>query len=210
LQLASWLRICLYGVMPPDVLKIDVAKHAEWEQLQRVNAEAASAFYFENILPSVVEHHQRHVPELSPCELLVSLMGFSPETTVIATAMIRPRRLVIIASRNAERYCKLSMKFLTKHHLLTDGNSSVQFVDPTNHRALYAMLNMEITAAGGRRIVDLTGGKKIMSAVAGFAAWSIGVPVCYLESRRYNEQTRRPEPGSEELVILESPVPPRP
>lgn len=33
-----------------------------------------------------------------------------------------------------------------------------------------------------------------MSAVAGYAAWRLGVPVCYLESRAYNEQMRRPEP----------------
>jgi hypothetical protein len=46
-----------------------------------------------------------------------------------------------------------------------------------------------------------------MSAVAGFAAWSLGLPVCYLESRAYNEQMRRPEPGTEELIILESPAP---
>ena len=49
-----------------------------------------------------------------------------------------------------------------------------------------------------------------MSAVAGYAAWRLGVPVCYLESRAYNEQMRRPEPGSEEIFVLEPPVRDRP
>jgi hypothetical protein len=34
-------------------------------------------------------HHQQRVAAAATCELLVSLMGFSPETTVLATVFVR-------------------------------------------------------------------------------------------------------------------------
>ncbi len=133
-------------------------------------------------------------------------MGFSPETTVLATALVRPQRLVIVASSNAERYCEQCIEFLVEHALVAREVISVRMVDPTDHDALFVTLCDALAGTSGRRLVDLTGGKKIMSAVAGYAAWSLGLPVCYLESRAYNEQMRRPEPGSEEIFILEPPA----
>jgi hypothetical protein len=40
-------------------------------------------------LSTVVMHHQQRVAAAATCELLVSLMGFSPETTVLATVFVR-------------------------------------------------------------------------------------------------------------------------
>lgn len=189
--------------------KTDAAERAEWERLQRIDAHAASAFYFRNILPAVVLHHRQNMPAESRCELLVSFMGLSPETTVLVTAFLRPQRLVIISSRNADQYCEQCLNFLAEHGLLERGAIDSRMVDPTNHRALYTLLGEVLTAVNGRRLVDVTGGKKVMSAVAGYTAWTLGLPICYLESRAYNEQMRRPEPGSEEIIILEPPVPMR-
>ena len=185
---------------------IDATLRAAWVRLQSTDAGAASAFYFQHILPVVVKHHQQRVPTAASCELLVSLMGLSPETTVLATALVRPQQLVIVASKNAERYCEQCIAFLTEHTLIAREMISVRMVDPTNHDALFVTLCDALASTSGRRLVDLTGGKKIMSAVAGYAAWSLGLPVCYLESRAYNEQMRRPEPGSEEIFILEPPA----
>jgi hypothetical protein len=185
---------------------IDATERAEWERLQRIDARAASVYYFRNILPMVVAHHRQNMPAESRCELLVSLMGLSPETTVLVTAFLHPQRLVIIASRNADQYCEQCLHFLAEHGLLERGAIDFRMVEPTDHSALYALLGEVLASEDGRRMVDLTGGKKIMSAVAGYAAWTLGLPICYLESRAYNEQMRRPEPGTEVLTILESPA----
>jgi hypothetical protein len=187
-------------------LKIDATLRAEWSRLQSTDAGAASAFYFQHILPAVVKHHRQRVSTVASCELLVSLMGFSPETTVLATAFLRPQQLVIVASKNAERYCEQCIAFLTEHTLSAREAISVRMVDPTDHDALFVTLCDALAGTSGHRLVDFTGGKKIMSAVAGYAAWSLGLPVCYLETRAYNEQMRRPEPGSEEIFILEPPA----
>ncbi len=192
--------------MPNYLPEIETATRAEWERLQRTDATGASAFYFQNILPTVVMHHRRNKPTAVPCELLVSLMGLSPETTVLTTTLVQPRQLVIVASKSAERYCEQCIAFLMEHALIAREKISVRMVHPTDHDALFATLRDVLASSIGRRLVDLTGGKKIMSAVAGYAAWSLGLPVCYLESRAYNEQMRRPEPGSEEIIVLEPPV----
>jgi len=191
--------------MQNNRFEIDGENRVEWERLQRVDARVASAFYFQNILPLVVRYHRQVAPTGSRCDLLISLMGLSPETTVLVTAFLRPQRLVIISSRNASQYCEQALAFLAEHELLPPSAVAVRLVDAANHNELYKTLRVELDAEKGRRMVDLTGGKKIMSAVAGYTAWGFGLPVCYLESRAYNEQMRRPEPGSEEIIIFEPP-----
>ena len=52
--------------------------------------------------------------------------------------------------------------------------------------------------------VDITGGKKIMSASAAQAAWEIDAPLCYIEGD-YDPKMRRPTIGSERLEILKNP-----
>ncbi len=191
---------------PKSQFALDAVLRSQWEELQRNDARAASVFYFNHILAAVVSYHQsRPAPDVS-CELLISLMGFSPETTVLATTFVRPKRLVIVASKSAESYSEQCIEFLDRQALLAREATRVRFVDPTNHHVLHQTLQEEIRGSNGRCLVDLTGGKKVMSAVAGYAAWSLGIPICYLESRAYNEQMRRPEPGSEELFILEPPA----
>ena len=56
-----------------------------------------------------------------------------------------------------------------------------------------------------RALVDITGGKKIMSAIAGQVAWDLDLPLCYLESPAYNPALRRPDPGSEVLLVFPKP-----
>jgi hypothetical protein len=191
--------------MQKNCFEINGDNRVEWERLQRIDARAASGFYFQNILPQVVRYHREAAPTGSRYDLLISLMGLSPETTVLVTAFLRPQRLVIISSRNTGQYCEQALAFLAEHELLPRSAVAVRLVDAANHNELCKVLRGELAAEKGRRIVDLTGGKKIMSAVAGYTAWGLGLPVCYLESRAYNEQMRRPEPGSEEIIIYEPP-----
>lgn len=191
--------------MSHEHLQIDAAIRAEWEQLQRVDAAAASMFYFQHILPEVVQLHQKQALSDGACDLLVSLMGFSPETTVLAAMFMQPQKLVVIASDRTEPYSRQCTTFLTQHGLLDSERIDVRIVDPSNADALFAILRDILSGATGRRCVDVTGGKKIMSAVAAHVAWGLSVPVCYVESGAYNPQLRRPEPGSERIVILEPP-----
>ena len=60
----------------------------------------AQRHYFRELLPKIVQlvetaQEHRHIQGLGT-HTLVSLMGFSPETTVIAAAVVRPRKLIVI------------------------------------------------------------------------------------------------------------------
>lgn len=185
---------------------IDASTRAEWQRLQRVDAATASEFYFEHILPQVVQHHQELPSEVAPCDLLVSLSGFSPETTVLATTFMRPRRLVVVASQSTESYSQQSTGFLVKTGLMSADRIETRIVEPSDPEALLANFEDILSNAFGKCVVDVTGGKKIMSAVAAHAAWERGLAVCYVESGAYNPEMRRPEPGSERIVVIAPPA----
>jgi hypothetical protein len=64
-----------------------------------------------------------------------------------------------------------------------------------------------LTAAGHERpstAIDITGGKKVMSATAALAAWQLDLPLCYIDSD-YDPEMRQPTPGSERLLFLNNP-----
>lgn len=187
-------------------VKIAPEDAAEWGRLQRIDARAASAHYFARILPAVVAYHHDRDGARHPYQFLLSLMGMSPETTVLAVNFLRPTNLVVAVSRNAEAYFEQCAVFLAGHDLLPRAAVRMVLIDPTDHIEMHRLLSAELGAARGGRIVDITGGKKIMSAVAGAAAWSLGLPICYIESRAYSEEMRRPAPGSEELLVLQPPA----
>lgn len=173
-----------------------------------MDAAAASAYYFENILPQVVQHHQELPSAVVPCDLLVSLSGFSPETTVLATTFVRPQRLFVIASQTTEAYGQQSMRFLVKSGLMSAERIEMRIVDPSDPEALFMIFRDILGKAPSNCFVDVTGGKKIMSAVAAHVAWARGLPVCYVESGAYNPEMRRPEPGSERIIVIAPPGPP--
>jgi hypothetical protein len=190
----------------PVPLSIEPADLAEWKRLQQTDARAASVHYFRRILPKVVEYHQLRRTPVQGFDFLLSLMGMSPETTVLTVNFLRPRKLIVAVSRNAEDYFHQCAAFLAASGLLPHSAVRMIPVDSSDYLQMHALLVSEICAMSGKRIVDVTGGKKIMSAVAAAAAWALGLPICYLESQAYNEEMRRPAPGSEELIVLPPPA----
>jgi hypothetical protein len=63
-------------------------------------AEQARQFRLDALLRETIQQAERNSAEVprERVDLLVSLSGFSPETTIIAFKMVRPARLMIISS----------------------------------------------------------------------------------------------------------------
>jgi len=180
----------------------------EWRDLLASDREQGEALYFARILPSLLEHlesldHHRALRDRG-YETLVSLMGFSPETTIISTSVLRPQRLVVLASRNTMRSYDRAHAVLLERGVLAPSSMFLVPIDPTDHTDIYAKMREHLDD-GGRHIVDVTGGKKVMSATAAQGAWEMNLPLCYVESPRYDPQLRRPVPGFEELIVLPNP-----
>ena len=66
----------------------------------------ARRYVLEHMLDEVVARVRARLSadgeEIEPPDLLVSVAGFSPETTVIACRALQPRRLVVITSEGAD------------------------------------------------------------------------------------------------------------
>lgn len=183
--------------------------------------QAATQHYFDVVLPEVVKKltpqrkHKRLRDE--KCHTLVSLMGFSPETTVICATVVRPEKLVIVYGstddvkeqrRGADSYNR-AFRFLVDNHILEPDQIHHQTIDPLDPSDIYEVIRQELEQTPTindhtSALVDVTGGKKVMSATAGQAAWEMRVPLCYVEGE-YEPLMRRPWPGTEQVIKLQNP-----
>jgi hypothetical protein len=158
----------------------------KYMELRRNNLVESKRFYFREIMPKIrqaLETTENHVRLAGQeFETLVSLMGFSPETTVICTLILRPRKLVVVYSREANDLFDLAMRYLLDNNILTLPNIKYSEVDSFDPADIYKRLS-ELIPRQGTRVFDVTGGTKLMSATAGYLAWEHGFSLCYLDGQ---------------------------
>lgn len=199
------------------------AKSAEW---QRLRAEAnfsgpdagkrqAADFYHRELLPLVAEkarlrwleaHDERRT-----FDVMVSVLGFSPATSIIACSVLRPQHLILVTSGEADHGIDIVGEAVVPR-LVARRNFRHHRCNPTDPLDIYAKIkaSLEEIQAGGdggtvRAIIDITGGKKVMSAAASLMAWRLDLPLCYVESE-FDRDARMPRTGSEHLIFLDNPV----
>ena len=187
-------------------------------------AEQATRFRLEKMFPEVIARAQEKSKARAPqqqVDLLVSLSGFSPATTILAFELVRPKRLFVISSEGTTGSIDV-----INDHLVPRRLRASQFrhkpCDGTDPLAIYLLVKEEVASlsssaralrsGGGCHeagepsvIIDITGGKKVMSAAAALAAWQLDLRLCYIDSR-YDSEMRQPIPGTEELLILDNPT----
>ncbi|MEW2386022.1 hypothetical protein AB0873_28570 [Micromonospora sp. NPDC047707] len=173
-------------------------------------AEQAQRFRLAEIYDEAVEvarDNSRDV-ECPPVDLLISLSGFSPETTLLAFALTRPAKLLIISSASTEATINAIWQKLAGKIAFADiRHVSCDPVDPTS---IYEIVRKEVSSllSGDRplrAIIDITGGKKVMSAGAALAASQLDLPMCYIDST-FDPEIRQALPGSEKLCVLPNPT----
>jgi CRISPR-associated protein (TIGR02710 family) len=83
--------------------------------------------------------------------------------------------------------------------------------NPTDPLGIYRIVKEELerpdVATGGRpyAIIDITGGRKVMSAAAALAAWQLKLDLAYMEGQ-FDRQSRHPVPGTDRMLILSDPT----
>jgi len=163
-------------------------------------------FYFDRLLPAIAAQlDAHHIGDRRAARLdgLASLVGMSPQTTVLTAELLRPRSLLLVSSgegASVERICEWFTRRPEGHRpqfvrtalcAPTDPEAIIQAI-----RAWRAELGLDATSA-----IDATGGRKSMSAAAGMLAATDGIGLAYLESD-YCAALRSAVPGSERLVWL--------
>lgn len=141
-------------------------------------------------------------------DLLVSLSGYSPETTLLAFELTRPKELLVITSENTRPQIDIISDKLEGK--LKSSRFRHDTVDPVNPLDIYEVVKKAVRPSRPgdpprKAIIDITGGKKVMSASAALAASQLDLKMCYIDSE-FDPEMRQAIPGSEKLCILHNPT----
>ncbi len=148
------------------------------------------------------------IPEIGdePVDWLVSLAGYSPGTTAFAFDRVRPKNLLVIHTEETKENYNLLAGILTAEKRIPFSNLRHAACNPTDARSIYEETRKQIPSSNTKQriMIDITGGKKVMSATAALAAWQLDFEICYVESE-YDPVTRKPVPGTTELILIDNP-----
>lgn len=141
-------------------------------------------------------------------DLLVSLSGYTPETTLLAYELIRPKRLHVVSSDNTMAQVNVIWDKIKDR--LSISEFTHDRVDPVNPLDIYELVRKAVHpgrpgAPPITAIIDITGGKKVMSASAALAASQLDLKLCYIDSE-FDPEMRGAIPGTEKLCILKNPT----
>lgn len=184
-------------------------------------SEQATRFRLEHLFPEVISRAKANSAPSTPLrevDLLVSLSGFSPATTILAFELIRPRQLFVISSENTSDSIDVIHEHLVMGRRLPARHFHHKACDGTDPLAIYRLVKEAVAELAGDRaddgtgtrhqpttLIDITGGKKVMSAAAALIAWQLDLRLCYIDSQ-YDGEMRQPIPGTEQLLILDNPT----
>jgi CRISPR-associated protein (TIGR02710 family) len=175
--------------------------------------EQSIAFYVDQLLNETVSRALSNSGR-RPKEavgLLISLSGFSPLTTILTYEILQPRRLLILSSSDAVDSINVINKHVYERRRMRYSDATYRTCNPTDPLQIYRIIKGELDRMRGPggdspyAVIDITGGRKVMSAAAALAAWQLRLDLCYIDST-YDPVTRRAIPGSDRLLLLDNPT----
>lgn len=177
----------------------------------------ARRFWLAHLAELIIERAREKLLEagrLPKVDLLVSVAGFSPETTIVTAGVFKPQHVLVISSERAYDNIDTIGRFLMDRGL-RPSQFHHERCDPADlslfevicrrvraHRETRARGDASATTA--EILVDITGGKKVMSAAAAMAAWELDLRISYVNNV-YDTERRIAISGTEEIVLLDSP-----
>ena len=195
-------------------------KVANYKLIALEDRNKADEFYIDELLPEIakIATLRRNEKELIPPEydLLISMQGMSVGPSVIACACLKPRSVCLLYS--TETKPKMDRMYTILSTLLNLKPTEIyrRVCLPTSASDIYTVIKsilleyrkaLNISTDEDIRVaIDVTGGKKVMSASGALTAWRENIDICYVDSKPSSEIIGRPEPGSEHLIMLGNPL----
>jgi hypothetical protein len=178
--------------------------HTEkWRSMLKEDSRTALKYFFDNLLSHVVQNFLEKQSVSKDVDTLISLMGYSPETTVLTAAVLKPRKLVVVSGEATSDNYDMAANFMMKNNIIKPHQIIFEKIDVKNSRSIYESVFRHGVGVSSI-VIDITGGKKVMSAAAAQAAWDLDCELCYIDGM-YDPDLRRPVPGTEFLITLENP-----
>lgn len=175
--------------------------------------EQSIAYYVDELLSDCVARALAHAGRRPKrdVDLLISLSGFSPLTTILTFEILRPKRLLILSSRDALESINVINKHVYERRGVKYSDATYRVCAPTDPLEMYRLVKSELDRFQGSgakapyAVIDITGGRKVMSAAAALAAWQLQLDLCYVDSA-FDPVKRRAVPGSDRFLLLDNPT----
>jgi hypothetical protein len=187
-------------------------RYAEWTRLldDQKSAEA-DTLYFEELLPLILPLVRQRSPISNRYSGLISVLGFTPETVVLAARLLEPHTLVVLHTPETQQHLETVRKYCGVP--LGDFYHEQFLHDREHTNDIYLALKRSLARfrPGESLAIELTGGKKTMGMQLANAAAAlrhsshVDVDVVYIDYDEYIPKYRKPLPETSRLLILEDP-----
>lgn len=171
--------------------------------------DAAKRFYADKIMPELLSKLRetdsvgRLLRETGGVDTLFSVLGMTPAPIVITQHLLQPKNHVIFYDKNIK---------VKDDKILAHLNSSPTYVmlEDESFGTIYeTMKEMLIVSDGGNMVIDITGGKKSMTAAASIFAKDFDFSIVYVDMTApgaYIPAIHQARPGCERLNLVYSPL----
>lgn len=162
----------------------------------------ARKFYFENLFDGIIENFINKTPSENHCDVLFSILGFSPEPIILTQRSLMPSVHVIFTTNKEKDSDNEAIAYLEK--FLTSSYKIVYLKDESFESIHNSLKNQMLIYPASRYVIDITGGKKSMVASASIFGCEYNCDVVYVDYDQYIPDLRRPMPGTEKLDVVYS------
>lgn len=169
----------------------------------------AKKFYAEKIIPELLVKLKEtdlvgmQLRKNGGVDTLFSVLGMTPAPIVITQHLLQPKSHVIFYDKNI----KVKDDKILAH---LDSNPTYVMLEDESFGTIYeTMKEMLIVSEGGNMVIDITGGKKSMTAVASIFAKDFDFSIVYVDmnaSGSYIPAIHQTRPGCERLNLVYSPL----
>lgn len=179
----------------------------EWLRLSESGHVAeAEDFYYNTLFRDVVEEFcDRNRQPAIRCNVLFSILGFSPEPIILTQRALNPEVHIIFTTdiKDPEATKKIRSylgKYLTSEFTIVE-------IQNDSFNGIYTCLKEQMVLHPSQDyVIDITGGKKSMVATAAIFGRDFNCNIVYVDYDKYISQIRKPLPGSERLNYVYTPA----
>jgi hypothetical protein len=181
----------------------------DWIQLlNEKRDDDALDLYCEKIIPELLPdlrvQFKNSYGNLPQYDGLVSLLGFTPDTVVLAYQFVAPKFFVVLHTHETEHLLETVVKYT---HVPLGRFFHEPFTDRP-YVAIYHALDAALRRfpQGSRIAIELTGGKKTMGGALAVAAGMLNIDLLYIDYDDYMKEYRKPRPASTYIHLVENPM----
>ncbi len=174
----------------------------QWQEIK--NSDERESFYDREVFPAikqVVVPRERNLHKETYTHLILPV-GLSPEPLILSILILQPEEVYLLYTSASKKY----LDRIVQEADLRFNQVEKDEIDDTNVPEIYQKVRAIYDKWGQPKkvAVDISGGKKSMVGGCALAGSLIGARLFYVDSN-FDPVSRKPEPGTETLRILENP-----